>query len=698
MNFPERASAAALLTYLLALWPGAAAALGLGHPSTRAVLGEPLRLSVQVRLEPGEQVTDECLSAEVYFGDEKVGRTAVSAAVLPAVAAVPNAAQASTRTLLVRTTALVNEPVVTVYLSAGCQARITRKFVALADPPSDRITSAQAVASSDVALLDNEGGAQGGAASAQAAPRSAMAAATPRSTRLAGAARTKSADVRSSRSASGESGPSLARSGRKQAHPKAPVALATAVSRLQVDPVEADALVSPELRASVAMSPEQAASAQADGPEVQARRDAAAALWRALNATPEQQLREQQRLQALEKQLGQLHAEGEQTRQNVSVLQARMRQIEADRPSGFWTYALGGLALAAMGAALYFHAQWRRQERQRAAWWPTHSGAVPLSVPREGVPDTASPPEPQDTSAAFVHAPSTVPSATAEVASPSAVSIALASALPAATPAGTPVAAMAAAARADWGTAPPSLAQPLDEAAPTEPLRAVSVEELIDLEQQAEFFVVLGQDEAAIGLLEAHVQGTEGTIPLPFLKLLELYQRLGRRDDYQRVQAAFNAHFNGHAPTWESDLQQGHSLVEYPGIIERLQALWSAPTRAMDVLEKSLIRPDAQTETFDLPAYRELLFLYAIARDLADKPQTGFDAPITAVTPLMATRPFIADPDVRPTLDVDLCLEELGGEPAPASVRATAGLTMPAAPTPAPGAAPSTEPGSDYRP
>lgn len=715
MNFPERASAAALLVSLLTLWPGAAAALGLGHPSTRAVLGEPLRLSVQVRLEPGEQVTDECLSAEVYFGDEKVGRTAVSAAVLPAAAGVPNAAQASTRTLLVRTTALVNEPVVTVYLSAGCQARITRKFVALADPPSDRITSAQAVASSDVALLDGDGGAQGSAASAQASALSATAAATSRSTRAARAARAKSADGHSSRSAlahvgassaSGEPGPSPAQPGRKQAHLKAPAAVATAVSRLQIDPVEADALVSPELRATVAMSPDQAASAQTDGPEVQARRDAAAALWRALNATPEQQLREQQRLQALEKRLGQLHAEGEQTRQSVSVLQARMRQIEADRPSGFWTYVLGGLALAAMGAALYLHAQLRRQERQRAAWWPPHSGAVPLSVPREGVPDTASPPEPQGASATFVHASPVMPapSATTEVASPTSVSGVLASAPPAATSAGSPVAAMAAAARADWGAAQPSFAPPLDEAGPTEPLRAVSVEELIDLEQQAEFFVVLGQDEAAIGLLEAHVQGTEGTIPLPFLKLLELYQRLGRRDDYERVQAAFNAHFNGHAPTWEADLQQGHSLAEYPGIIERLQALWSAPTRAMDVLEKSLIRPDAQTETFDLPAYRELLFLYAVARDLADKPHTTFDAPITAVTPLTATRPFIADPDVRPTLEVDLRLDELDGvsAPAPTTVRASAGLPTPAASTrgatSASDAARSTEPGSDYRP
>lgn len=118
----------------------------------------------------------------------------------------------------------------------------------------------------------------------------------------------------------------------------------------------------------------------------------------------------------------------------------------------------------------------------------------------------------------------------------------------------------------------------------------------------------------------------------------------------------------------------------------------------MDVLEKSLIRPGADAETFDLPAYRELLFLYAIARDLADKPDAHSDAPITAVTPLTATRPFIADPDVRPTLDVDLCLDELAlpsvGAPGAASVIASRGL-----PASEVGVEASPrEPGSDYRP
>lgn len=678
MTFPGRAVTATLAVSLFALTPLSAWALGLGKPSTRAVLGETLRLSVPMRLEAGEQVATDCVSAEVYFGDDKLSGTAVTAQVLPVSGSAAEAARSNARTLLVRTTALVNEPVVTVYLTAGCQARITRKFIALADPPGDASPLA-APPAVDVPLAsaaegslaetwlgtkgrqdDSAAAAKEGSSKGSAKARSKSEVASRRNAAPLGVAQSDAPLRDAERKAS--MGKPSARRTKVAAAPQQPV------SRLQVDPVEADAMVSPELRASVDMN-----AAQAEGADLQARRDAAAALWRAMNTTPEQQLREQQRLQELEKRLVQLNAEGTQTRQNVALLQGRMRELESER--AYWgSYALGGLALAGLGAASYFYARLRRQERQRDAWWPPQSGAVPLSVPRGNEVDTASPAESHETHDAVLAGSMADPPVLG--ASPGTPSVAPSQ--PAASVLVSPVAEASMAPvvapsvpLSDWGVAPPSFAQPHEPGA-VEQLRAVSVEELIDLEQQAEFFVVLGQDDAAIGLLEAHVQGTDGTIPLPFLKLLELYQRLGRRADYERVQATFNAHFNAHAPTWESDLQHGQSLEDYPGVIERLQALWAVPARAMEVLEKSLIRPDAEAETFDLPAYRQLLFLYAVARDLADKPDADTDVPVTSVTPLTATRPFIADPDVRPTLDVDLCLDELEQAAPPAGGAVTA--------------------------
>ena len=156
------------------------------------------------------------------------------------------------------------------------------------------------------------------------------------------------------------------------------------------------------------------------------------------------------------------------------------------------------------------------------------------------------------------------------------------------------------------------------------------------LEQQAEFFVVLGQDEAAIELLMSHVRNDGGISPLPYLKLLEIYRRRGNHEAYQRIRERFNRRFNAYAPDWESDLQQGRVLADYPEIITRLQELWSSPVRVMETLDASLFRRNQSDETFDLPAYRELLFLYSIAHDLAEHGSPRVRGEVDLLLPLGA--------------------------------------------------------------
>ena len=200
-------------------------------------------------------------------------------------------------------------------------------------------------------------------------------------------------------------------------------------------------------------------------------------------------------------------------------------------------------------------------------------------------------------------------------------------------------------------------------------MHEVSVEELIDLEQQAEFFVVLGQDEAAIDLLMSHVRSDGGISPLPYLKLLEIYRRRGDNDAYERIRERFNRRFNAYAADWDSDLQQGRSLEDYPDIIARLNALWVTPARAMEALDASLFRRNKSDQTFELPAYRELLLLYGVARDLAEHgaadlhadvdlllPLAGDDASPPPVSRLLATpgRPGDFEPSDMVTLPLDL--------------------------------------------
>jgi hypothetical protein len=168
--------------------------------------------------------------------------------------------------------------------------------------------------------------------------------------------------------------------------------------------------------------------------------------------------------------------------------------------------------------------------------------------------------------------------------------------------------------------------------------RDVSIEELIDLEQQAEFFVVLGQDDAAIDLLMGHIRSSGGTSPLPYLKLLEIYRRQGDRESYERTRERFNHRFNAYAPDWDSDLQHGRSLDEYPGVMQRLRASWSNPLDTMAELEALMFRRDGG-ELFELPAYREVLFLYSMARDLLDH-QGGPPTVIDVLLPLDKSQEF----------------------------------------------------------
>ena len=200
--------------------------------------------------------------------------------------------------------------------------------------------------------------------------------------------------------------------------------------------------------------------------------------------------------------------------------------------------------------------------------------------------------------------------------------------------------------------------------------RDVTVEELIDLEQQAEFFVVLGQDNSAVELLGEHLRNGGGSSPLPYLKLLEIHHRRGERKAYEAIRTRFNQQFNAYAPEWDADHAAGRSLADYSGVLPRLQQVWSRPLDAMAELESLLFRK-SRGELFDLPAYREVLFLYALARDLLDRESAatgevdlllpmsdGTEFGSTAPTPFLGleAKQRAEERDPHPTLPLDFDL------------------------------------------
>ncbi|MET0333425.1 MAG: hypothetical protein ABW190_04070, partial [Rhizobacter sp.] len=346
---------------------------------------------------------------------------------------------------------------------------------------------------------------------------------------------------------------------------------------LTLDPVEADALILPSLQMDTRLSavPESAASG---------------AQPRSLDPEVAQRQQEQERLKAMETALLKLRADSQATQKLLDDMQLRVRAAEASRYSNPLVYLLGVvcLLLAAGLAGMWWL---RRRDRATAAWWseqpPAADAVLPVLMPD---------PEPEGPADAAV--PSTGFSSSSSK-SPLALEPEL-----------------------NFAPPPPPSAAPVRAAAETdavvEPRRPMSAEELIDLEQQAEFFVVLGQDDAAIDLLMGHVRSTGGVSPLPYLKLLEIYRRLDEREPYDRIRERFNRRFNAYAPEWGVDPEQGLALEGYPEVMNRLQDAWRSPSKSMELLDAALFRRDAGP-TFDVPAYRELLFLYSTARDLAER-------------------------------------------------------------------------------
>lgn len=143
---------------------------------------------------------------------------------------------------------------------------------------------------------------------------------------------------------------------------------------------------------------------------------------------------------------------------------------------------------------------------------------------------------------------------------------------------------------------------------------AAGADELIDLEQQVDFFLALGEADSAIDLLLAHLRSGGGNSPVPYLRLLEIHRSRGDDAGFERTRARFSRRFrlpasaDGHGP------DGGRELIEYPQVLTSLQRCWPAPADAMTELEDLLFLRSGD-ELLDLPAYRDVLLLYAVARD-----------------------------------------------------------------------------------
>ncbi|MGE0099000.1 MAG: hypothetical protein AB7S86_11705 [Hydrogenophaga sp.] len=565
---------------------------------------------MQLLVGPEEDATNQCVTTDVFYGDAQVPPGTVRST--PQKAAGVDA-QATVR---IQASVPVNEPIVTLYVRAGCSNPFTRRYVLLADLSSEPVAASAATPSAAaaapvrppaVAPLASPsapaGASSGGAASAQSPGTST----TPRASATRPATRAPSpANARPA------APPSVVR--------RAPAGVAA--PRLQLDPVDLSPGIErdPALKLSPLMLSEPATTDEA--------RAAAAERWKAINATPEDILRDARKLGAVEAEAAELRSAQARDQASLAELRSQLDEAKNQRYSNPLVHALGALLLISLLALLFV---WRRKAQAPGseasrAWWSSDPDDKTAA-------DQLGEPVARNVSA---------PAALNEEVKDLDLNLEEDSSFDSLNP---PKAGTVRSGRPPLAAEPAPAMQARDkrEFSPSAigGSRSIATEELFDVQQQADFFVSLGEDGQAIEVLRNHLAESHEPSALAYLDLFKLYHRLGRRHDYDQLRDEFNQVFNAGAPPFDHYTDAGRGLEAYETAFSRIQSLWPEP-RVLDLIEQSIFRDasDDEVEVFDLEAYRELLLLHAMAKDLIKRDgsrATGSsDFHHTAVQPLKA--------------------------------------------------------------
>jgi hypothetical protein len=156
-------------------------------------------------------------------------------------------------------------------------------------------------------------------------------------------------------------------------------------------------------------------------------------------------------------------------------------------------------------------------------------------------------------------------------------------------------------------------------------IKAINTKEMLDVRQQAEFFMALGQHDEAVRLLESNIRDSVDANPLVFLDLLKILHTLSRRADFERYREEFNVQFTGRILDYSNFLLEGNGLDAYEEICQQIVVLW--PTEyTIDFIEQCLVRtPDDDPEQgIDLEAFKDLLLLYGVLRRLEQTDESAY--------------------------------------------------------------------------
>ncbi|MGH6638999.1 MAG: type IV pilus assembly protein FimV [Polaromonas sp.] len=583
-----------------ALLLGAAAnclAVSLGPMRGATIVGRPFDVTLAAQLDASDGLPAVCVDADVFFGDSQLPPSRVRVVT----AAGASAGEALIR---IRTTSAVDEPVVTVYVREGCSQKNTRTYVVLAEVLADSASRAPVVGGEAITAAPltvqlpatRDAGSKAGTAQAEPATTSARKKAArpeagPSASVVAGGQPTGSVVSR------------LAPSSAHLAARAAPdPARKSSRARLRLDPLDLAAERDPVLRASPELLTMPSTDAQ--------QRGAAAARWQALNAQPQDMLRDNQRLKSLETDVASMLAQSRQTQQAVVELKTQLEQARNERYNNWLVYALGALLLLALLATILLWTRGQQQNREsaRRPWWRKE-----LDVNSElDMPGSAAQylePEARPLKGSALGKAGSKPTASELKLDLDLDEFLFKNRKNTKTPQPVP----------RWVSLEPKDHPEFSPSLPGMP-RNVNAEELFDMQQQANFFVSLGDFDKAAEVLRHHITDNVETSALAYLDLFDLYHRLGQRDDYESLRKDFNRAFNAQVPAFDAHTTDSQGLEFYASALSRIESLWPTP-KVLEVIEETIFRkPEPSGEAFNLAAYRELLLLYAIAKEIVERP------------------------------------------------------------------------------
>ena len=535
---------AVTLGFVLAGTALGSAALNLGRARGAAWIGQPLELVIPVQIDTAQADGALCAEADVFHGDSRQENSRVQVQVEPT-------NQPDTYNLRILSSALIDEPVVTVYLRAGCSQKSSRKYVLLADFPSDSGTTQNR----------------------QLAPPQ-VPTVVPVEAVVSAATTANASSSTPAASSSNNTKPSRATlpSPPTQESQKSPEKTPVPVKKNEVKPS-----TKPDKTATAQAAPNKPASPgksrlRLDPVDILSERIKSLETPSADKISQADLARDSQKMQQLQADLKSLLDQAVKNEASLATLRERLEKAESDRVPMTIVYALIALLLLCIAALAYLVNKRPRFIQQNAA-------------------DNQAKPESARATNRVVTQAS---AADAEHARTEDIDVNLLDL------GGAPLHQAG------------DLSAVIPETIPR--YRNFNADVLVDLRQQADFLAKLGKVDDALEVLEGGIKANPVESPLLYLDLLTIANNFSRKTDFRQFRAEFMELFNAAIPEFALFRDEGRKLEAYPALLEHINSQWES-SDVLDVIEACILRDPEATESdpFDVAAFRELLKMHAAA-------------------------------------------------------------------------------------